>query len=196
VRPPLESLERAAGGDLPDDPSDLRRWLAADGARAPLPTLHRLVERIRACEATRPNPSERGRWMTARAAAHTVLAGLGSTVALYDLREAIEGGEEVPAEMLAALDAIGDRSCLEAIAGAYARLTTPSAAGGDPGDSTAWWREHLAATFRRIAARENLGERHAVTRRIRARWPEAALTLIGPPGARRPGTSRLARVGR
>ena len=43
-----------------------------------------------------------------------------------------------------------------------------------------WWREHLAVAFRAIAAREKLNERHAVTKRIRARWPHAAQALLGP----------------
>ena len=46
---------------------------------------------------------------------------------------------------------------------------------------SAWWRQHLATAFRAIAAREKLTERHAVVRQIRARWPEAALDLLGPP---------------
>ncbi len=173
--PPLEAIERAASGPLPDSPADLRRWLASAGALAPLPTLHRLVEAIRRREAAAP--TERGDWMMARSAVHQTLASRGSTVALYDLRETIESGEPAPVEMLSALAVVGDRSCLEPIAAAYAKLLT----GGSGHDANAWWREHLALTFQAIATRVRLGDRHAVSRRIRSRWPAAATALLGPP---------------
>jgi hypothetical protein len=120
--------------------------------------------------------------MTARAAAHQVLAARGSTVALYDLRETIESGEPAPVELLAALDAIGDRTCLEPIAAAYARAGATAPGRTRSGDTVApdWWRDHLAAVFRAIVAREKLSERHALARRIRARWPTAAASLLGP----------------
>jgi hypothetical protein len=44
-----------------------------------------------------------------------------------------------------------------------------------------WWKQHLVTAFRAIAAREKLTERHAVVKQIRARWPEAAIDLLGPP---------------
>jgi HEAT repeat protein len=182
VRPPIEALEQAAAGALPDHPDSLRQWLAAAGADAPLSTLHALVQRVRDRERETANPVRRGEWMTARAIAHQVLAARGSTVALYDLRETIESGEPAPVEMLAALDAIGDRTCLEPIAAAHARLAEQDGhltRQLDPGAAN-WWRDHLAAVFRTIAAREKLNERHAVTKRIRARWPRAAASLLGP----------------
>ena len=121
--------------------------------------------------------------MRARAAAHRVLAARGSTVALYDLRETIERGDEAPVEMLAALGAIGDRSCLEPIAAAYDRAgdERPGTARPRHRGAADWWRSHLATVFRTVVAREKLTERHAVVKRIRARWPEAALSLLGPP---------------
>jgi len=182
MRPPLEALEQAAAGALPDRPDSLRQWLAAAGADAPLPTLHSLVQRVRERERTSADATRRREWMTARAIAHQVLAARGSTVALYDLRETIEGGEEAPVEMLAALGAIGDRTCLEPIAAAYSRLAERAGHQARPRDTGAadWWRDHLAAVFRTIAAREKLNERHAVAKRIRARWPGAADSLLGP----------------
>jgi hypothetical protein len=125
----------------------------------------------------------RNEWMTARAVAHQVLAARGSTVALYDLRETIERGEQAPVEMIAAIAAIGDKTCLEPIAAAYTRLAEqPARQSPEQGaPASDWWREHLAVAFRTIAAREKLNERHAVTKRLRARWPQAADTLIGPP---------------
>jgi hypothetical protein len=112
-----------------------------------------------------------------------VLAARGSTVALYDLRETIERGEQAPVEMIAAIAAIGDKTCLEPIAAAYTRLAEqPARQSPEQGaPASDWWREHLAVAFRTIAAREKLNERHAVTKRLRARWPQAADTLIGPP---------------
>jgi HEAT repeat protein len=180
--PPAESLEEAAAGSLPDHPDAIRQWLDAAGADTPLPTLHRLVLRVRDRERETADAVRRREWMTARAVAHQVLAARGSTVALYDLKETIESGEPAPVEMLAALDAIGDRTCLEPIAAAYVRASAQTAGGTHSRDQGAdWWRGHLAAVFRAIAAREKLNERHAVTRRIRTRWPSAADSLLGAP---------------
>ncbi len=182
VRPPLESLEQAASGHLPDHPDPLRQWLAAAGAEAPLPTLHSIVQRVRERERESADRTRRAEWMTARAAAHQVLAARGSTVALYDLRETIESGEPAPVEMLAAIADIGDKTCLEPIAAAYTRLVQEEEpAPGRPKDpNAAWWREHLVTAFRAIAAREKLSDRHAVARRLRSRWPQAADALLGP----------------
>jgi hypothetical protein len=182
VRPPLEALEQAAAGHLPDQADALRQWLAAAGADAPLPTLHSVVQRVRERERQAKDEVRRSEWMTARAVAHQVLAARGSTVALYDLRETIESGEPAPVEMIAAIAAIGDKTCLEPIAAAYTRLAEqparPSPKSAAP--ATDWWRQHLAVAFRTIAAREKLNERHAVTKRLRARWPQAAQALLGP----------------
>lgn len=184
---PVSAVESAAGGELPEDPDTVRRWVASAGGQVSLPILHRLIEAIRAREASAPDPAGRGAWTTARAAVHVALAERGSRVALYDLRETLERNALVPVEMLAALERIGDASCLEPIASAYARLSSPAEAGGaapaPPGSSgsSTWWRQHLATAFRAIAAREKLPERHAIVRRIRSRWPDAGLDLFGPP---------------
>jgi hypothetical protein len=172
---PVAALEAAAAGSLPEDPGRLRHWLAGDISRIPLPTLHRLVELVSEREAQR-TAAERTAWMTARAAIHVALAQRGSRVALYDLRESIAKAPGAPVEMLTALEAIGDRSCLEPLASTYARLSTDAV--GD----VAWWREHIATAFRSIAAREKITERHAVARQIRTRWPAAAGLL--PTGRR------------
>jgi hypothetical protein len=182
---PGSGLQAASTGEWPDDPETLRRWLGADIGQVPLTVLHKLVEGLRTREAGTADPAERIAWMTARAAVHRVLADRGSRVALYDLRETIESGVAAPVEMLSALAAVGDRSCLEPIAAAYARLASApaaegaGAAAGSGTDPRAWWRQHLATTFRAIAAREKLTERQAEARRIRARWPDVALELIG-----------------
>jgi hypothetical protein len=178
VLPPAEALEEAASGRLPDNPDTMRQWLAAAGPQVPLPTLHRLVQLIREREKTTSEPVARGAWTTARGMTHQVLAGRGSTVALYDLRESVESGEGLAVEMIPALQAIGDRSCLEPIAAAFSKAASAADAGAS---QAAWWRQHLAETFRAVAAREKLSERQSVVKRIRARWPDAAIALLGPP---------------
>ena len=179
-------LLAAAERDDVDDPDDLRQAVNQVGADVPLTTLHRLVERIRARESAVGHAPARLAWMTARSAVHQVLASRGSTVALYDLRDTIESADTgVPVEMLAAIETIGDRSCLEPIAAAFVRLSGKDdgaeggrARRGSAGTRT-WWRDHLAVAFRAIVARENLGERSPLTKRIRSRWPEAAKALFG-----------------
>lgn len=185
---PVSAVESAASGSLPDDPETIRRWLAGASGQVALPILHRLIEAIRTREAATTDAAGRAAWTTARAAVHAALAERGSRVALYDLRETLEHSTLVPVEMLSALERIGDASCLEPIASAYARLSTPTeaaegAASPSPGASASspWWRRHLATAFRAIAAREKVTERHAVVRRIRSRWPDAGLDLFGPP---------------
>lgn len=182
---PVTALESAATAGLPEDPDSLRRWLSAESGRVALPVLHRLVESIRAREAATADGNARVAWMTARAAVHLALAERGSRVALYDLRETIESAAMAPVEMLSALEIVGDASCLEPIAAAYARLSPAPATAderpaADPTRSS-WWRQHLATAFRAIAGREKLTERTAAVRRIRSRWPEAALDLLGTP---------------
>ena len=77
------------------------------------------------------------------------------------------------AVVLAALALVGDASCLEAIAGAYARAKAKDA----------WWRDQLARVFREIVARETLTRRHAVMKRIEKRWPGVLNDIrAGEPG--------------
>jgi hypothetical protein len=143
------------------------------GSQAPLTQLLRVIEQIRDHE-----PSETGArrtaWMNVRGAVHVALAGRGSRVALYDLRESIEGvATPLSVEFLAALSAIGDASCLEGLAAAYERSRRAGTARGD------WWREHLADTFRTITARARLTRRHAAMKKIERRWPDVLVELLG-----------------
>jgi HEAT repeat protein len=157
-------LAEAAARGLPDDPALLRRALADAGAAARLTDLLRIVERVREREATEP-PTRRAEWLTTRAAAHAALAARNSRLALYDLREALESAKApLPVEFLAALGRIGDASCVEPIAAAYARARD------------AWWRGHLADAFQAIVKREGLTRRHAAIKRIEKRWP----AVLGP----------------
>ncbi len=160
-------LETMAQGRLPRDPERLRRALAHAPPRTPLSALEQLVGRIRDREALEP-PATRAAWATARAAAHRALASRRSRLALYDLREWLERAEEpLPVDALAALEKIGDVSCLEPIAAAYARTAAEGRGAHD------WWRQHLADVFRTIARRERVTRRHAVAKRIAAKWAVA-----------------------
>ena len=174
----------ALDGHLPDDPEMLRQSLNARASSAPLSDLRALVDRIRVHEAAAASGAER--WGALRGAVHQALALRGSRVALYDLRESIEAASApLPQSFLAAVQLIGDGSCLQAIAGAYANA--PS------GEQR--WRHQLGAAFAAIAARERITARHAVMKRIAARWPEAASTLsrTRPPQATASRTSRTSR---
>ena len=161
---PIDALRRAAEQDLPDEPRVLHAAIVAAGNRAGLPTLLAIVERVRAREGREP-PGPWREWTTVRAAAHLALAKRGSRIAIYDLREALEGaGSPLPVEFLAALSEVGDASCLEPIAGAYTRA-------GSTAEHN-WWRDHLRDAFRTIVEREKLTGRHAVIKRIAKRTPD------------------------
>lgn len=163
------TLEEAAAGRLPARPDRLLPILRRVGPRTAIATLHRLLAAIRAQEAACA-PADRTAWLAARGAVHEVLAARGSTVALYDLRDTLATAEEpLPVGFLAALARLGDASCLEPIASAFARAT--SAGHG-------WWRGHLASAFSAILRRERLTRRHAVVRRVLRRWPQEAGELL------------------
>jgi HEAT repeat protein len=148
---------------LPDDPELVRGAVQAAGAKAPLPTLGHLVDALRERETAARQLEERAAWRTARAAVHQALAERGSRLALYDLRECLAATTEpLPVGFIAALGLVGDQSCLEAIARAWAR----SRAGRDE-----WWRRHLADALRAIVRRERLTRRHRVLQRVLHRYP-------------------------
>ena len=156
---PAVVVARAADGRLPDDAAALRHALNLSGASTPLPSLLKVVERVREREEAEP-PATRDQWRLARAAAHVTIANRDSRIALYDLRESLEAAKgALPVEFLAALSRIGDASCVEAIAAAHAKA------------KDAWWRQHLADAFRTIVAREKLTRRHAIMKKIERRWP-------------------------
>jgi hypothetical protein len=158
---PTETVARAANVSLPDEPAALQRAVGLARASAPLPLLLRIVERVREREGAEP-AARRQEWTMARGAAHVALATRGSRIALYDLRESLETATApLPVEFLAALSLVGDASCLEAIAGAHAKARN------------AWWREHLADTFRTIVTREKLTKRSTAVKKIEKRWPQA-----------------------
>jgi hypothetical protein len=130
-----------------------------------------MIDAVRSREGVVENAAKRAQWQTVRGALHQALALRSSRVAVYDLREALEDARgPLPISFLAALHVVGDESCLEPLAAAYAR--TPAA--------NARWKVQLAAAFRAIAQRERVTRRHAVLKRIIARWPEAARELKAP----------------
>jgi hypothetical protein len=170
IEDPHDELERAATQDVPADPVHLRQAIAMAAATAPISTLHRLIERARQRESA--DVLNAAEWMAVRGAAHVALAGRGSRVAVYDLRESLESAALEPngvppsVEFLAALSMVGDRSCLEAIAAAWERTADD------------WWRQHLADTFRGIVEREQITKRHAILKKIERKLP-GVLRAIG-----------------
>lgn len=176
-------LAAAATGQLPNDAAELRDAVVAAGAGAALLDLLRLIEAVRAQEEAEP-PAGRAAWTGARAAAHLALATRGSRIALYNLRDSLSAADlRLPVEWLAALAAVGDATCLEPMAAAHAR-------GGDP-----WWREHVADAFRAIVKREGLTRRHAVIKKIEARWPELGTQRAGWAG-KAGGPGKAGRAGK
>jgi hypothetical protein len=162
----------ATEGRFPDDPRTMRDALSARTAAAPLNTLRKMIDAVRAHEGTLNN-SQRDAWRGVRGALHQALALRGSRVALYDLRESLaallhEDGHapRLPVSFLAALHVLGDEGCLEPIAAAWVK------AAADPDANTDPWRAHLASAFRAIVRRQKLTRRHAALKRILSRWPD------------------------
>jgi hypothetical protein len=144
-----------------DQPSGAREWISRRGATAPLSEIHAMIARIRERERDEPSARRRQEWQVARAAAHLALAQRDSRVALYDLREAFDAATSaLPLDVLNAAALIGDATCLEPMARAWA------GAGGD-----LWWKDRLSETARAIVAREKLTARSAVIKRLRERHP-------------------------
>jgi hypothetical protein len=167
-------IARAQAGDmlslselveqLPDDPAIVSTAVRHDGASAKLTTLKHAIDLIRRREAG-ATEDVRGAWMVVRGQLHQELANRGSRIALYDLRETIEAaGGPLPVGFIAALTAVGDASCLDALAAVW----TASAS-----DDERWWRDHVADAFRAIVTREKLTRRAPALRRVLERRPSA-----------------------
>jgi hypothetical protein len=170
VPPPDDPIRAAADalwgdaveGKLGNDPMLFREALNERAATAPLSTLRRMIESVRAREAE-PQADRTG-WLTVRGALHQALALRGSRVALYDLRETLaQATTSLPTNFATAMNAIGDESCLESIATAWSSA--------DP-SRDATWRQQLRAAFAAILKRERTSKRSAMMKRIRKRWPE------------------------
>ena len=168
------AIEEAAGGMLPADPVALATSLAASGATAPLPTLHRLIGVVRAHEDGEGRRARRRDWLAVRGTLHLLLATRGSRVALYDLRETFEAADApLPDGFLSAAAVAGDAACVEALAAAFSR------APAEPAHGTAAWRLALAEAAGAIVERERLTRRHAAIRRVLARWGASGEELLG-----------------
>lgn len=171
---PACSLEQfAVPGGEHAGPREVHEALQAEGATAPVTLLHRLVTRLR--EVERTSVDERAHeWRLLRGLAHQRLAERGSLVALYDLRETLEQGPaDPPVSMLAALQIIGDASCVEPVAEAWERT------------HDAWVRGQLRDGLLAIVQRERLTRRHAALKRLATRHP-ALLREISTPSQTRP----------
>ncbi len=161
----------ALEGRLPEDAAALRTLISGRGPGAPLTALQDLVDAVRAREGSLPEGARRDAWRAARGALHQALALRGSRVAVYDLRETFEQARgPLPVSFLTALHVVGDESCLEPLAAAWARTS--------PDDAR--WRQQLGAAFRAITRREKVTKRHAAFKRIALRWPGAAAGLTEP----------------
>jgi hypothetical protein len=118
---------------------------------------------VREREAAEHGDARQAAWTGVRGALHQALAARRSRVALYDLRDSFASATSpLPVGFLAAIGAIGDASCVEALAAACARA---------PASGHDWWRDHLAGALGEIVRRERLTRRHAALRRIESRWP-------------------------
>lgn len=154
--PPPES----AGPSL-EDPVAVREWIHAYGADATLSTLHELVTRAREREHAESSSRLRSEWLEARGRAHQALAKRDSLVALYDLRETFEAATAaLPQSFLSTAAAIGDATCLEPLARAWA------AAG-----KNLEWKHQLSTTAAAIMRREKLTGRGAAVKKLRANFP-------------------------
>lgn len=160
-------LELGAGR-MPDDPHAVAAAVHSRGASAALTSLQKMIDAARTRESASRPAAARADWRNVRGMLHQALARRGSKVALYDLRETLEETTApLPVSFLAALQVLGDSSCLEPIATAYSR------ARGDDG----WWRQQLASAFHTIRRRERLTRRHAVLKRVASRCPDLMLPL-------------------
>ncbi len=158
-------LDRVDDTPLPADAAAVRHEIVRRGTTVSLPQLLRAIERIREREQQAPIEQRRA-WLAARAAAHSMLAQRGSRIALYDLREILERADgPMPwSDLLAAVAAIGDTSCLELLASIYAKAAAPAHPDA--------WHRHLIDAFQAVAAREQITTRHAIAKKIRQRWPD------------------------
>ncbi|MGE0443985.1 MAG: hypothetical protein AB7P99_02055 [Vicinamibacterales bacterium] len=160
---PLRAAAPVPGGteaNVPGDPLELREWLGGQ-AGAPLSVLHDVVVEARERERREPSARRREHWLVTRGTAHAILARRGSRVALYDLKETFDAATgPLPIDFLAAITAIGDASCLEPMARAWAAAAP----------AERWWRDRLADAAADIMHRTRLSGRSAVVRRIRAKF--------------------------
>jgi HEAT repeat protein len=169
-------IDEAIGQGLTAPPAACERALLTAGDAVPSTTLLQLIQAVQARERTE-NAAKRAQWLELRGLAHARLAARQSRLALYDLRETVsESPTQLPSGFYLALLDVGDASCLEPIAQAISRAAEVE------------WRDRLVSAFKKIAAREHITSRHAVSQKIAKRWPSAAALVRGglTPRASRP----------
>ena len=66
---------------------------------------------------------------------------------------------------------LGDVSCLEPIAAAFAHAEASV-------KSDDWWRRSLREAFHAIVERHAITRRHAMMKKVAKRWPDASASLI------------------
>lgn len=161
VEPLLERMPAPSPDRATEDPTTLRDWVARHEHTASLLELHEALVRARERERLAPHEDEARAWTGVRGALHVALAQRSSRVALYDLREAFDRAPApLPLDFVIAVNRIGDASCLESLARAWATS-----------QAEPWWRTRLAESAADLARRLHLSGRHATMRRVRAKWP-------------------------
>jgi hypothetical protein len=152
------------------DATGALEWLAAQGETASLATVHDTLSKAREAERIAPAGARRDDWRRVRGAAHVVLARRGSRLALYDLRDAFgAAAAPLPLDFLTAVATVGDDTCLEPLARAWA------VAKAEP-----WWRARLGEAGADVVARAGLTGRHASIRRLKTKWPGFHAVLARP----------------
>ena len=152
---PLESLHAAmeAAGGAPAI-SVLASVLGNVGTPASIPILHGALARLGPARATTARPEDAST-LRARVAVHRALCALGSRIALYDLREAIEARPAHGiADLLDVAGQIGDATMVPSLA---------RVASEDPG-----LRIPCGEVFAAIARREKLRRTSASLKGVRA----------------------------
>ena len=150
------------------DPDAVLTLVGRIGATAPLSSLHALLKAVR--EREESGDRRKAEWTTVRGAIHVALARRGSRVALYDLREALEGlakGPPLPTDYMTAMALVGDATCLEPLGHAW--MQTAAERGRDTP-----WRQQLRDTFRQVWLREKPVSRRRALERLQHRWSSAS----------------------
>ena len=160
---PIRATSALDPGPTPtDDPGRALEWLSAHTSSVSLSAVHDLLSASREAERLSASDQRREDWLRVRGAAHLALARRGSRLALYDLRDTLGAATRpLPLDFLMAIAAVGDDSCLDPLARAWAR------AGAEP-----WWQTRLAEAAHDVMARHGLSGRHAAVRRLRDKWPQ------------------------
>ena len=139
-----------------------REWIHAYGAGATLSALHALITRTREREQPETSARLRSEWLQARGAC---ASGAGqarqpASRSTTCARRSKRPRAPLPQSFLSTATAIGDASCLEPLARAWA------AAGKDLD-----WNHQLSTTAATIMRREKLTGRSAAVKKLRANFP-------------------------